>query len=103
MGCCAVLMVVPVVFVLHKVYEDGFFGRCGLLGISFTSATFLLEWWSGEEYQMLPQTVALVLAFTVFICWHLIRFHIRIVLARRAQEGQVERRRFPKDWPCRAR
>ncbi len=93
MGCCIVLVVVPVVFVMNKVYQDGFFGRCGLLGISFSAATFLMEWFTGESYEMLWQTTFLVLSFTVFICWHLFRFHNRIVLARRAASGEVERRR----------
>ncbi len=78
MVCCLALVVVPIWFVLHKVYKDGFFGRIGLLGISFFALTFLMEWFGGEDYEMLPQTVALVASFTVFLCWHLIRFHSRI-------------------------
>lgn len=92
MLCCVVLVVVPIVFVLHKVYQDGFFGRCGLLGIAFAAATFLLEWLHGEEYVMLPQTVALVVSFTVFLCWHLFRFHSRVVLERKAKSGEIDRR-----------
>lgn len=101
MACCIVLVIVPPVFVLHQVYQDGVFGRMGLLGISFSAATFLLEWFSGEDYEMLPQTTFLVASFTVFLCWHLFRFHNRVVLAQKAQLGQAERRRRT-DEPDRA-
>lgn len=77
MACCAVLVIVPIIFVLSKVYQDGFFGRCGLLGISFFASTFLLEWFGGTEYEMLWQTTLMVLSFTVFLCWHLFRFELR--------------------------
>lgn len=80
MGCCAVLFVVPLVFVSHRVYQDGVFGRIGLCGISFSAATFLLEWlWNDVEYELMGQTVALALSFTVFLVWHLFRFHCRVV------------------------
>lgn len=84
MACCMVLVVVPIVFVLHKVYQDGVFGRIGLLGIAFGAATFLLEWFGGEEYDIMPQTTFLVFSFMVFLCWHLFRFHNRVVLARKS-------------------
>lgn len=76
---CSVLFVVPVVFVTHSVYEDGFFGRIGLLGISFAAATFILEWFGGEEYEVLPQTVMMATAFALFLVWHLFRFHRRVL------------------------
>lgn len=84
MVCCLVLFVVPLVFVSHKVYQDGVVGRMALCGIAFAAATFLLEYfWNGEEYELLPQTVMLTASFTVFLCWHLWRFHNRVVVARR--------------------
>lgn len=80
LGSCFVLVVVPLVFVVHSVYQDGFFGRIGLLGIAFFSATYLLEWFFGdEEYEMSPQTVMLVACFAIFLCWHLFRFHRRVL------------------------
>jgi hypothetical protein len=78
-AACIVLLVVPVVFVMHSVYQDGFFGRVGLLGVAFSSATFLGEWATGTEYEILPQTVLMVSAFAVFLCWHLFRFHRRVL------------------------
>ena len=45
----AVLFVIPVLFVMNDVYEDGLIGRIFLLGISFGSATFLLEIMSGTK------------------------------------------------------
>lgn len=88
MVCCIVLFVVPLVFVAHKVYQDGVFGRISLCGISFTAATFLIEWlWEGTEYEMMVQTTMLVLFFTIFLCWHLVRFHNRVVLAKKTPKG----------------
>jgi hypothetical protein len=95
MVCCLILVVVPLVFVASKVYKDGFFGRCGLLGIAFSSATFLLEWFHDAEYEMLPQTVALVVSFTVFLCWHLFRFHNRVVMEKKAGLSPMQR---PEPW-----
>lgn len=89
MACCFVLFVVPIVFVLSKVYEDGLFGRLGLLGIAFSSATFMLEWSVGQSYEMLPQTVALVASFTLFLCWHLWRFHSRVLRQRQAGGARI--------------
>lgn len=92
-GACFVLAVVPVLFVCNKVYEDGVFGRVGLLGISFSSTTFLVEWvWGGVQYYILPQTVMLVSCFAIFICWHLWRFHRRVLTTRKAKQGALERR-----------
>ena len=79
-SACAVLVVVPMTFVCHDVYQDGVFGRAGLLGIAFSAATFLLEAAFGEsEYQIMPQTVMLTSSFAVFLCWHLWRFHRRVL------------------------
>ena len=94
MLCCVVLFVVPLIFVASKVYQDGVFGRIGLSGISFFAATFLLERFTGTDYEISGQMLALVASFTIFICWHLIRFHSRVVLARLASRGEVERRRL---------
>jgi hypothetical protein len=77
-----ILAVVPIVFVMHDVYEDGFFGRVGLLGISFAAWTFILEWVGGAHYEVLPQTTMLTLAFSVFLVWHLFRFHRRVLRTR---------------------
>ena len=82
LASCLVLVVVPVVFVVHDVYEDGLVGRIGLLGISFSAATFLLEWAGGSEYEMLPQTAMLTAFFTLFLVWHLFRFHRRVLRER---------------------
>ena len=84
MMCCAVLVAVPLYFVSHRVYKDGVFGRIGLCGISFFASTFLMEWATGEEYQMMWQSTLLVLSFTVFLTWHLVRFHLRYVLEQRS-------------------
>ena len=85
LSACAVLLVVPLIFVIHEVYEDGLIGRIGLLGISFSAATFLLETAAGEVYVMLPQTVMLVVSFAIFISWHLTRWH-GIVLRQKKKE-----------------
>lgn len=76
---CVVLFVVPIIFVTHNVYKDGFFGRVGLLGVAFSSATYLGEWLTGTVYEILPQTVMMVASFAVFLCWHLLRFHRRVL------------------------
>lgn len=86
---CLVLGVVPVLFVLNKVYEDGVVGRAFLLAIAFFAWTFLIERFNGVRYDVLPQTAGFAVAVAGFLCWHLWRFHRR-VLKRRA-EG--------KAWP----
>lgn len=81
LAACLILFVVPLVFVLHGVYEDGLIGRIFLLGISFSAATFLMEWFLGdEEYEVLPQTVLMTVAFAGFLVWHLFRWHRKVVL-----------------------
>ena len=80
---CAILFVIPLLFVYHSVYEDGLIGRCFLLGMSFGAATFLMEIGFGEQYDMLPQTVFLVACFAGFLCWHLFRFHTRVLRKKR--------------------
>ena len=88
MVCCIVLVVVPLYFVANQVYQDGLIGRCGLLGISFFSATFPMEWAVGAKYEMMWQSTLLVLSFTVFLCWHLCRFHSRVLMERRRLAAQ---------------
>lgn len=80
---CVVLVAVPIIFVLHGVYQDGVFGRVGLLGIAFCALGYLLEMWFGDdEMEVLPLTVAFAAFVMVFLVWHLIRFHRRVVLQR---------------------
>lgn len=80
--CMCILTVVPLVFVYNRVYDDGIIGRGALMGISFASATFLMEMVTGEVYGILTQTLMLVVAFTVFLLWHLWRFHRRVLMLR---------------------
>lgn len=77
---CLVLFLVPITFVLHDVYEEGVFGRAGLLGIAFAAATFLLEWAFGDNgVAVQPQVVLLTASFALFLSWHLFRFHRRVL------------------------
>lgn len=81
-AACTVLVAVPPYFVWNAVYRDGVLGRAALLAISFVSLSFMLEETLSENertYDMLPQTVALVAAFAVFLLWHLWRFHRRVM------------------------
>lgn len=82
--CCAVLAVVPCYFVIHKVYQDGLIGRIGLLGISFTAATYVMAWFDYEEWPDFPfeadlQEVMMFGFAAIFLVWHLFRFHSRVV------------------------
>lgn len=88
---CGTLFMVPLWFVWHRVYADGIVGRAALLMISFSSATFPLEEMLDDDvhWDMQPQTVALVAAFAMFLVWHLMRFHRRVV---REACGECERR-----------
>jgi len=78
---CWILFLVPPYFVWNKVYKDGLIGRASLLAISFTAATFILQAMATEHksYDMLPQTIAFVTSFAVFLVWHLFRFHLRVM------------------------
>lgn len=79
----AVLFVVPPIFVWHRVYDDGVFGRLGLAGISFCSFVILAEATLGRQvYHTSGEVAGLVAAFAVFLVWHLVRFHMRVVLKR---------------------
>lgn len=90
-GACLVLFIVPLLFVINRVYEDGLIGRISLLSISFTAATFIVEELTSEGYDMLPQTVALICAFALFLVWHLLRFHRRVLMRRGLAPCGLER------------
>lgn len=86
---CGVLFVVPISFVVHKVYDDGLVGRIGLLGVSFSAALFLLHALAGalddkvEKLPVPPGMVLMACCFAIFLVWHLFRFHRRVLLHRR--------------------
>lgn len=80
---CMVLVAVPITFVLHGVYQDGVFGRIGLLGIAFCGMGYLMEIWFGDdEIEVLPLTVFFAGCVAIFLTWHLARFHRRVILKR---------------------
>ena len=88
LAACFFLFLIPLYFVMHKVYEDGLIGRIGLLGISFSAAAFILSWmdnsdWPVFPYELAPQDVMMVVAFAVFLVWHLLRFHRRVVMQKK--------------------
>lgn len=84
---CSILTVVPLLFVWNRVYQDGILGRVGLLGISFASSTYLIEKvLVGTRYDVLPQTAAFFAFVAVFLCWHLFRFHARVLRISRAEK-----------------
>ena len=76
---CTILALVPLLFVVNKVYQDGVLGRMALLAISFSSWTYLIEKALGVEYNVLPQTAFFFGSTAVFLCWHLWRFHRRVL------------------------
>jgi hypothetical protein len=76
---CSILFIVPLYFVANSVYKDGIFGRASLLGISFCSAGILGEAAVGTPFYVPSIVVLLVTFFAVFSCWHLLRFHARVV------------------------
>lgn len=82
---CAVLFVVPLVFVAHRVYRDGVLGRLALLCIAFAAFMFLAEAIAGQPFYVPPLVVLLVVSFAVFMVWHLFRFHCRVL----KQRGEV--------------
>lgn len=82
---CCVLMIVPAVFIFHNVYEDGLFGRIGLAAISFGAVVMLSAWmdaegWDFPFYEVVPVLCFEMAATALFLCWHLVRFHLRVVL-----------------------
>lgn len=89
-GALVVLFFVPLFFVLNKVYQDGVVGRIALLGVSFGAAGLLLQIWASPPREYSGAGVFLVCMFAVFICWHLWRFHRRVLRRERDPE---------KTWP----
>lgn len=96
------LIVVPVLFVCHKVYQDGIFGRIGLLGVSALALFILLEMYFGSNgrYDYLirdfPEVTWMIISFAVFTSWHLCRFERRVLKEKRKRELEPilpERRR----------
>ena len=79
LSSCVVLAVVPVVFVANRVYQDGIVGRVALLAISFAADMYLLDFTFGVRYTVLPQTAFFFAAVALFLCWHLWRFHRRVL------------------------
>ena len=77
---CVVLFFVPVWFVAHEVYDDGLFGRIGLLGIASAAAMFLLEAWDETAFAVPPKAVLLTASIAWFLVWHMLRFHGRVRL-----------------------
>lgn len=89
---CAVLVVVPLLFVWNEVYEDGFFGRIALAAISFSALVTGVKEYEVPGLYVRPETVLLLSSAAVFLCWHLIRFHRRVLIPKK--QGLIERRRF---------
>lgn len=89
LAACLVLSVVPLYFVINSVYQDGVFGRASLLGISFCSSIFVGEAAFGNSIPVHPLVALLVTSFAVFACWHLVRFHGRIL--KRAQQWNLSK------------
>lgn len=87
---CMALVVIPVVFIFHNVYEDGLIGRLGLAGVAFFSAVHLMAWFDHGDFpdfpfwDVVPLFVLQTAFFAVFLIWHLVRFHRRVVLRARA-------------------
>lgn len=79
-----ILAGVPVYFVWNKVYKDGLIGRTALLSISFFSLLILMDGLLGNENKYYPQdiVICLIFAFAVFLTWHLIRFHGRVLKSK---------------------
>ena len=87
LSSCAILAVVPLLFVANKVYQDGVLGRIGLLGISFSAWTYIIEKvLVGTRYDVLPQTAFFFASVSAFLCWHLFRFHYRVLKIARAEK-----------------
>lgn len=77
-----VLIIVPLTFIWHEVYRDGVVGRLGLGAISLFAIVCLARFHDGK-LQMPVEVACLVIAFAVFLVWHLLRFHSRVVKQRR--------------------
>lgn len=88
---CIVLFVVPVIFVYHRVYDDGLVGRFGLVGLASMSGIVLLETLFGQGYGIAAEVSLLVASFALFMIWHLVRFHRRVLRNRRAEAAQASK------------
>lgn len=86
---CAVIAVVPLIFVVNKVYEDGVLGRAFLLLMSFCAWMYLIERLTVGAQYLQPLMVAFFVGAAGFLCWHLVRWHRRVL--RRKHED--------KPWP----
>jgi len=89
MMAALVLALIPPVFIWHKVYQDGLFGRCSLAACSFLAAVFILgDLQNDGRYivlvDMYPEVPLLLLSFSVFLVWHLFRFHTRQLREKKA-------------------
>ena len=97
-GSCLVLATVPMYFIFHKVYKDGLIGKFGLIGISLTAWSYLLDLASmGHDYPVVSnRQLALTLMFAVFLIWHLFRFHRRVLNKEtRPADCAEDRRKIP--------
>lgn len=83
---CLVLFVVPILFIMNRVYKDGLWGRLALAGISSFAALFLAEIVLGRGYHVELEEVGLVSAFAIFITWHLARFHRRVLRRQKLEQ-----------------
>lgn len=85
---CTVLAVLPWVFIYHRVYDDGLLGRLALGGVSMVACIIVLvSAFSDRVYDAGWESALLTVAFTIFLCWHLGRFHTRAMRARGGQRA----------------
>lgn len=88
----ALLVVVPSVFIYNHVYKDGIAGRLGLAGIAFFSALCLLQIAFGDYgfagLSLTPFTAGLTVCFSLFLTWHLFRFHRRVLYGAEDRNGE---------------
>lgn len=77
--------VVPLVFIWHDVYDDGIIGRIALGVIALMSFIGMALILDGHKVcdphdTVIPLALAwLAVAFAVFVTWHLMRFHRRVL------------------------
>jgi hypothetical protein len=83
LASCFILFAVPVAFVANHVYDDGLFGRIGLLGIASAASMFLLEAMDQTALDVPPKAVLLTGSFALFMVWHLLRFHRRVLMRKK--------------------
>lgn len=76
---CAVLAVVPVIFIWHSVYEDGIVGRLALGNISLWGWILVMEEVFDDAWKAPTEYVWLVASLALFLCWHLFRFERRVL------------------------